>query len=248
MSGTRDGQPCDFSKNSELIARAQNGDREAMECVIELNMGLVKSIAPRFCDRGVEYDDLVQIGSLGMIKAVKSYSEGFGCVFSTYAVPLIIGEIRRYLRDDGMIKVSRGVKRLGVHAMKQRELYIKEKGREPKIEELAEICGSCPEELVFALEACYPHHSLSEPAGDGNGVCLENVIPDKNDGIESLCDRISLKDAIKKLSDTERQIIHLRYYCDLSQQKTAEVLGLSQVKVSRCEKKIFEKLKGELLV
>lgn len=248
MSGTKDGQACDFSKNSELIARAQSGDSEAMERVVELNMGLVKSIIPRFADRGVEYEDLLQIGSLGMIKAVKSYSEEFGCVFSTYAVPLIIGEIRRYLRDDGMIKVSRSVKRLGVHAMKQREIYIKEKGREPKIEELAEICQSTSEDLVFALEACYPHHSLSEPTGEGDGACLENIIPDKNDGIENLCDKISLKDAIRKLSDTERQIIRLRYYCDLSQQKTAQVLGLSQVKVSRYEKKIFEKLKAELLV
>lgn len=248
MSGTKDGQACDFSKNSELISKAQKGDKEAMSRVVELNMGLVKSIIPRFCDRGVEYEDLVQIGTLGMIKAVKSYSEEFGCVFSTYAVPLIIGEIRRYLRDDGMIKVSRNVKRLGIHAMKQREIYIKEKGCEPKVEELAQICGVSSEELVFALEACYPHHSLSEPTADGDGACLENIIPDKNDGIESLCDRISLKDAIGKLSDTERQIIHLRYYCDLSQQKTAQVLGLSQVKVSRCEKKIFEKLKAELLV
>lgn len=248
MSGTKNIQSGDFSQNAVLIGKAQTGDKEAMSQLVELNMGLVKSIIPRFCDRGVEYEDLVQIGALGMIKAIRSYRPEYGCVFSTYAVPLIIGEIRRFLRDDGMIKVSRGVKQLGVHAMKQREIYIKENGKEPKTDELAKICGVSTEELVFALEACYPHHSLSEPAGEGDGACLENILPDKNDGIESLCDKISLKDAIRKLTDLERQIIHLRYYRDMSQQKTAQVLGLSQVKVSRCEKKIFEKLKAELLV
>ena len=114
----------DYSQNAELINKAQNGDKDSMEKAVILNLGLVKSIVPRFLDRGVEYDDLMQIGTLGMIKAIKSYSQGFGTVFSTYAVPLIIGEIRRYLRDDGAIKVSRGVKRLGVHAMKQREKFV----------------------------------------------------------------------------------------------------------------------------
>lgn len=247
MSRTKDDMTEDFSQNTELVIKAQNGDKDAMEKVISLNMGLIKSIVPRFFDRGVEYDDLVQIGALGMIKAVKSYKCEFGCVFSTYAVPLIIGEIRRYLRDDGMIKVSRSIKRLGTHAMKQREIYVKEHGKEPNVEELAEICACTAEELVTALDACCTHRSLSDPLSDDGGS-LEDTLPDKNDKIESLCDRISLKDAISKLSDTEKEIIHLRYYCDLSQQKTAELLGVSQVKVSRTEKKIFEKLKNELIV
>lgn len=248
MSAANNGRQSDFSLNAQLISKAQNGDREAMGQVVELNMGLVKSIVLRFYDRGVEYDDLMQIGTMGMIKAVKSYSQQFGTVFSTYAVPLIIGEIRRYLRDDGIIKVSRGVKKLGVHAMKQRELFIKEHNREPKISELAALSQASEEEVLSALEACYPLHSLSEPAGDGDGAVLENILPDKSDGIESLCDKIALKDALEKLTETEQSIIYLRYYRDMSQQQTAKVLGLSQVKISRSEKKIFEKLKSELSV
>lgn len=238
----------DFSSNASLISSAQNGSREAMAQAVELNMGLVKSIAQRFYDRGVEYDDLIQIGTLGMIKAIKSYSPQFQTVFSTYAVPLIIGEIRRYLRDDGAVKVSRNVKKLGVHAMKQREAFMKEHNREPKITELAALCQAPAEEVVFALEACYPLLSLSEPVGDGDGASLENILPDKTDRIESLCDRIALKDALGKLSKTEQSIVYLRYYKDMSQQQTAHVLGLSQVKISRSEKKIFEKLKTELSV
>ncbi len=247
MSRTKNDTAEDYSQNTQLVIKAQNGDRDAMEKVISLNMGLVKSIVPRFYDRGVEYDDLVQIGTLGMIKAVKSYKSEFGCVFSTYAVPLIIGEIRRYLRDDGMIKVSRGIKRLGMHAMKQREIFIKEHGRDPSVQELACIANTSVEELVSSLDACCSHRSLSEPLGDDGGS-LEDTLQDKNDKIENLCDKISLKDAISKLTDTEKEIIRLRYYCDFSQQKTAQILGLSQVKVSRSEKKIFEKLKKELIV
>ena len=238
----------DYSQNAELISKAQSGDKDSMEKAVILNLGLVKSIAPRFLDRGVEYDDLMQIGTLGMIKAIKSYSQDFGTVFSTYAVPLIIGEIRRYLRDDGAIKVSRGVKRLGVHAMKQREKFIKEHGREPKTSEIAQLCECSVQQVAFALEACYPLHSLSEPVGDKDGACLESVLPDTSDEIQHLCDRISLNDAISHLEETERKIIYLRYYKDLSQMQTAKILGLSQVKISRSEKKIFEKLKSQLIV
>jgi len=234
----------DYSKNPELIKRAQNGDRAAMDELVSANMGLIRSIVPRFADRGVEYEDLVQIGAIGMIKAVKSYEPGFGTVFSTYAVPLIIGEIRRFLRDDGIIKVSRTTKRTAQNAMKQKEKFAARHGREPHISELAEICGVSEDELTDALESAYPMHSLSETVGDDDGVTLEGAIPAQDDGISDLCEMMALRDAVKRLDPTERKIIYLRYFRDCSQQQTADALGLSQVKISRTEKKIYEKLRA----
>ena len=238
----------DYSKNAELIKAAQSGDKAAMEELISGNMGLVRSIAPRFADRGVEYDDLIQIGTLGMIKAVRSYSSEFNTVFSTYAVPLIIGEIRRFLRDDGIIKVSRTAKRTAQNAMKQREKFISQNGREPKISELAEICACSEEELVGALEATYPVHSLSESVGDDDSVTLEGTVAAEGDEIGELCELLALRDAVKKLEPVEQRIIYLRYFRDYSQQQTADALGLSQVKISRSEKKIYEKLRELLSV
>lgn len=238
----------DFSKNAELIKAAQSGDKAAMEELINANMGLVRSIVPRFADRGVEYDDLVQIGAVGMIKAVKSYRAEFNTVFSTYAVPLIIGEIRRFLRDDGIIKVSRVTKRTAQNAMKQREKFMAEHGYEPKISELAGLCECSEEELVEALESSYPMHSLSESVGDDDSVTLEGTIPAEGDGIGELCELLSLREAVKQLDPVERRIIYLRYFRDYSQQQTADALGLSQVKISRSEKKIYEKLRELLSV
>lgn len=238
----------DFSKNAELIKAAQNGDKAAMDELVSANMGLIRSIVPRFADRGVEYEDLVQIGAIGMIKAVKSYEPSFGTVFSTYAVPLIIGEIRRFLRDDGIIKISRTTKRIAQNAMKQKEKFAAEHGREPHISELAAVCGVSEDELTDALESAYPMHSLSEPFGDDDGVTLEGAVPSSDDGISDLCETLSLRDAVKKLDPTEQKIIYLRYFRDRSQQQTADALGLTQVKVSRTEKRIYEKLKEMLTV
>lgn len=238
----------DYSANKELLKLAKAGDRDAMARLIEGNMGLVRSIVPRFLDRGTEYEDLMQIGTIGMIKAVHSYEDGYGTVFSTYAVPLIIGEIRRHLRDDGIIKVGRGPKRLAMHAMKQKELFMQREGREPRLSELAPACLCTVEELTEALEAAMPLHSLSEPVGDDTSMTLEGTIESKDDEIGALCDMLSLKEAVKALEDTERKIIYLRYYKDLSQQQTADILGTSQVKISRSEKKIYEKLRLLLTV
>ena len=238
----------DYGKNTELILRAQRGDRAAMDELVSTNMGLIRSIVPRFADRGVEYDDLVQIGAVGMIKAIKSYETSFGTVFSTYAVPLIIGEIRRFLRDDGIIKVSRTVKRTAQNAMRQKEKFVSEHGYEPRISELAGLCGTTEEELTEALESAYPMHSLSETVGDDENVTLEGAVSSDEDEIDDLCEQLSLRDAVKKLDITEQKIIYLRYFRDYSQQQTADALGLSQVKVSRTEKKIYEKLKQMLTV
>ena len=241
-------KPYDYKKNTELIRRAQQGDRAAMDELVSANMGLIRSIVPRFADRGAEYEDLVQIGAIGMIKAIKSYEPSFGRVFSTYAVPLIIGEIRRFLRDDGIIKVSRTVKKTAQNAMKQKEKFAAEHGYEPRMSELAKICGVSEEELTDALESAYPMHSLSEAVGDDENMTLEGAIPSEDDGINDLCESLSLRDAVSKLDKTEQKIIYLRYFRDYSQQQTADTLGLSQVKVSRAEKKIYEKLREMLTV
>lgn len=168
--------------NEALLKKAQAGDEKAFEEIISSNMGLVKRIALKFTDRGVDFEDLVQIGAIGMIKAVRSFDFSYECVFSTYAVPLILGEIRRFLRDDGMIKVSRQTKRQGIEILRQKEAFIKAHAREPKLTELAELCGISSEELVYALDAVNPVHSLNESVGDDEGE-LGDFVADKNNEI-----------------------------------------------------------------
>ena len=235
------------SDNLTLIQAAQEGDREAMEALISQNMGLVKTISRRFTGRGVEYEDLVQIGTMGMLKAAKSFDIHFGTVFSTYAVPLIIGEIRRFLRDDGIIKVSRDIRKKGMLIMKAKEDYIKEHQQEPKISELASLCEMSMEEVVYALDAVCPVYSLQDTLGnDDDGATLEQMTPSDENEIEKMTDKLALSEAIAKLDRQSQMIIQLRFYKDLSQQQTAEILGITQVKVSREEKKIFAFLRKEL--
>lgn len=237
----------DSEDNLTLIAKAQNGDRAAMEQLISQNMGLVKNIARRFTGRNTEYEDLVQIGTIGMLKAAKSFDTSFGTVFSTYAVPLIIGEIRRFLRDDGMIKVSRDVRKKGTAIMKAKEEFIRTHQREPKISELSELCGMSSEDIVYALDAVCPVYSLQETiGGEEDGTTLESLTPASENEIENMTDKLALSEAIAKLDERSRQIVILRFYKDMSQQQTAEILGITQVKVSREEKKIFEFLRQEL--
>lgn len=235
-----------MTDNLDLIKEAQAGDRKAMDQLIEQNMGLVKNIARRFIGRGTDYEDLVQIGTIGMLKAAKSFDLAFGTVFSTYAVPLIIGEIRRFLRDDGMIKVSRDLRKKGTVIMKAKEDFTKENGREPKLSELSVLCEMSVEEIAYALDAVCPVCSLQDTVGnDENGATLESVTPSRENFPEEATDKIALAQAIAKLDPRSQQIIKLRYYRDLSQQQTAEILGITQVKVSREEKKIFEFLRKE---
>ena len=236
-------------RNSVLIKRIQSGDESALDELISLNMGLVKNIAARFRERGTDYEDLVQLGVIGMIKAARSFDFSFNTVFSTYAVPLIIGEIRRFLRDDGMIKVSRSLKKVGSDALRCKEKFIAENGREPRLSELSQLCGVDAEELVSALEAIGPVHSLSESGdagGDDDSPTLENMIGETDSRIDGLTDRIALCEAIKKLPPVSRQLIILRYFKEMSQQQTGNILGMTQVKVSREEKKIMEKLRDAL--
>ncbi|MBE6582710.1 MAG: sigma-70 family RNA polymerase sigma factor [Ruminococcaceae bacterium] len=234
-------------ENIELVKAAQSGDSGALDALVSQNMGLCKSIAVRFLNRGVEYDDLVQLASVGMIKAVRSFDTSFGTAFSTYAVPLIIGEIRRFLRDDGIVKVGRNIKRIGTDAMKKKEEFLREHGREPKMSELSELCGVPVEELVSALDASCPVKSIYEPIGsDSDGACIGDLLSDDSDEIGKTTDKIALSEAIRSLPETQRKLIYLRYVKEMSQANTGRILGMTQVKVSREEKKIIEALRRAL--
>lgn len=226
---------------AELLNRARGGDPDALSEAVKQNMGLVKAMALRFRERGTEVEDLIQIGSIGLIKAIRGFDTEYGTRFSTYAVPLIIGEIKKYLRDDGIIKISREVKRKSALVCRERQRLIMETGFEPRVTELAKASGMSDEEVVSALDAAAPVSSLSEQIGDR---CLEEIIP--TDNISEYCEKLSLRQALSTLPRDERELMTLRYYKNLSQAKTAAILGMTQVKVSRKEKKIIEKLRKEL--
>lgn len=237
----------DYSKNQELLLLAIDGDINATEKLMANNLGLVRSIALRFKDRGVEYEDLVQIGSIGMLKAIRSFDISKGTVFSTYAVPLIMGEIKRFLRDDGLIKVSRSYKQQSAKLNKEREKYTLEFGKEPRIEELASLCNMSLEDAVFALEATSCVSSLSSTlTNEDDTFTIESTLCEEKSDIDIKLEHIALSQAISALPPLWRKIIVLRYMKEYSQQETAVALGLTQVKVSREEKKIFAILKKEL--
>ncbi len=241
-----------YSGNHGLLLLAQSDDEkvamDATEELVKANMGLVRSIALRFRGRGTEYEDLVQIGTIGMLKAIRTFEIERGTVFSTYAVPLIVGEIRRHLRDDGIIKISRYHRKLGIELRQAEMRIMNEEGREAHIDELASLCGATPEDAAMALEATTPVMSLTTSVMGEDGTELENCISDERDleEMEQLRDKIALGQAISKLDPMWRKIVLLRYYRNLTQQETAARLGLSQVKVSREEKKIMEHLRKVL--
>ena len=234
------------AETRELLERYAKEGGEALEArLVELNLGLVASVAMRFRGRGADQEDLVQIGSIGLLKAVRSFDPARGFAFSTYAVPLIIGEIRRFLRDDGALKVGRGMKRTGALLMKEREAYMAEHGEEPRMDELAHRLGITPQEAAAALEAASPVRSLTEAIGEDD-FSLEDVIPDREDGIGRMLEKLALSETIGRLPPLWRQIISLPYFREGSQQQTADALGLTQVKISREEKKIFAELRKML--
>jgi RNA polymerase sporulation-specific sigma factor len=235
-----------YRQNAEWIELAQKGEEKAMEALILNNAGLVNSIAAKFLGRGTEYEDLVQIGNIGLVKAIRSFDLGRECAFSTYAVPLIFGEIRRFFRDDGSVKVSRSQKRLGAMLVAEREKMLRETEGEVKISAFAARVGVSASEAAAALDAVSPVRSLSEVVwGEEDGPTLENTLADEEENEREL-DRIALAAAIDKLSELRKKIILLRYFRDYSQEKTARALGLTQVKVSREEKKILTFLREEL--
>lgn len=232
-------------ENMQLIKMAQDGDMSAMEALIKRNTPLIYKAAHCYMGRGgTDFEDLVQIGSIGMLKAVRTFDFERGCAFSTYAVPLIIGEIRRYLRDDGQMKISRTYKHNSAVIIAEREKFSKEHGREPSISELSEICGMSVETINESLDATAPVHSLSDLIA-GDDMTVEDTVP-SDFSFDEKIEGIALRESLSSLPPLWRQIITLRYYKDYSQDQTARTLGLSQVKISREEKKIFEKLRRDL--
>lgn len=224
---------------------AQEGSEDACEKLILLNQGLVRSIAARFLGRGTDYEDLMQIGNMGLLKAIRTFDFTRGCAFSTYAVPLIFGEIRRFLRDDGPIKVSRSQKRLAAQLAAERERLAAEGEPDAPLSVLASRVGVSPEEAAEAMDAALPPRSFGESVGQDEGLTLENTLFDDGEN-EAAFEKLALSAAIAKLPPMRRQIVVLRYYRDFSQDQTARVLGISQVKVSREEKKILTFLREEM--
>ncbi len=237
-----------YERNTELLRRAAMGDGEAEAALVESNLGLVRTVARRFLDRGTEYEDLIQIGTIGMIKAIRSFSLERGTAFSTYAVPLIVGEIRRHLRDDGPVKVSRIYKRQGIALLHEKNRIMTEEGRDAGIAELATLCGVSVEEAAISLDAVSPVASLSDFVYGEDTVTYEGVLADEESERESerICDRVAISQCISRLPPLWKKIVLLRYYRDMTQQQTAAALGLTQVKVSREEKKILTALREEL--
>ena len=237
-----------YERNQELLRRASEGDSDAEAALVEENLGLVRKVARRFIDRGTEYEDLVQIGTIGMVKAIRSFSAERGTVFSTYAVPLIIGEIRRHLRDEGPIKVSRIYKRQGLMLMCEKNRIAAEEGREAGVAELAARCGVSIEEAAVSLDAMSPITSLSDFVYGEDTVTYENVIPDEESERESerICDKVALSQCIHRLPELWKKIVLMRYFRNMTQQETANALGLTQVKISREEKKLLAALREQL--
>ena len=225
---------------SDLRA-AQRGDREAAGRLLEENSGLIWSVARRYFGRGAEAEDLYQLGCLGFLKAIEGFDLQFGTRFSTYAVPKIAGEIRRILRDDGMLKVSRSVKEQAAKIHQARHDLEQRLGREPGVSELAEATGFSGEEIAFAQLAAGPTESIHSPCGE-DGFSLELVLGDY-DAEERMLERVSLRSLVEKLPERERKVIVLRYYHGLTQQSCARVLGVSQVQVSRLERRAVEELR-----
>lgn len=237
-----------YEDNSELLPLAKAGDVEAMNRLIEANLPLVTSISKKFINRGYDYEDIYQIGCMGLVKAINNFDDKYNVKFSTYAVPMIIGEIKRFLRDDGIIKVSRNVKSLAKKLHFDKEALTKKLNRDPSIEELAEFSGINKEEILFALESSASMQYLYEVIhqDDGAPVLLidklsENAAEDKN-----LTERIALKEALNNLDVKSRQIIVLRYFKDKTQIQVAKMLGISQVQVSRIEKKVLLEMRKQL--
>ena len=234
-----------MSRLEELIAKSQSGDQDAAQALVEENSGLIWSVAKRFMGRGAEPDDLYQLGCLGFIKAVDGFDLQYGTQFSTYAVPKIAGEIRRFLRDDGAIKVSRTLKEQATAIKSARNRLTNALGREPTIQEISRQTGLTPEEIALAETATAGTESIQRETGD-EGFSLENVLTD-TESEERMVERIALKQALDRLPEREAMVVRLRYYHSLTQERIAKVLQVSQVQVSRIEKKAIERLREMMM-
>lgn len=231
-----------------LIKRAQEEDNTAKQLLIQANSPLIKSVIKRYKNKGVEYDDLYQLGSLGFLKAISNFNEDFNVKFSTYAVPMIAGEVKRYLRDNGIIKVSRGVKALSIQISKFIEEYYNKFQKSPTLEEISKNFDVSIQDAVFAMESSKMPISLYQQVGDADGnkeLTLIDKIEDENT-IEKELDKMLLYNAIKDLNSRDKKIIVMRYFRDMTQSQIAKALGVSQVQVSRLENKILKEIKLKL--
>lgn len=237
-----------MEKTIELIAKAQQGDERAKEQLVEENLGLIWSLVRRFVNRGYDLEDLFQVGSIGLIKSIDKFDFNFGVRFSTYAVPMILGEIKRFLRDDGMIKVSRSLKDVAYRAHLRKEELLKELDREPTIYEIAAGLDVEVEEIVLAMEANSEVDSLQSVIhqGEGRPVTLSDKVDQSPKEQQNIIDRILLGDLINTLKPVEKQIIMFRYFQDMTQTEIGELLGISQVQVSRIEKRVLNYMKKNI--
>ena len=230
-----------MTRTEELIQKSQAGDREAGEALIQENAGLIWAIARRFLGRGAEAEDLYQLGCLGFLKAVEGFDLTFGTQFSTYAVPKIAGEIRRFLRDDGTIKVSRSLKEQAAQIKSARNLLASALGREPTVREIGDHTGLTAEQIALAESATAGTESINRQTGE-DGYSLESILSD-TESEETMLEKIALRQAIEQLPEREALVIRLLYYHGLTQERISKVLDVSQVQVSRIEKKALSRLK-----
>lgn len=229
-----------------LIRRAHQGDKEARDRLFHENTGLIYCAAKRFVGRGVDMEDLFQIGSIGLLKAVDKFDTSYDVKFSTYAVPMIIGEIKRFLRDDGILKVSRSIKENQYRIGRKREELEKTLGREPTLKELAESVQMLPEELAMTMDAANDVESIYQIIyqGEGNELRLLDKIPEKENLHDRLLNKIFLEELLRSLNAEERKLLYMRYFREMTQTEVADEFGVSQVQISRMEKKILNRLRA----
>lgn len=236
-----------FDKNNELIQQAKVGDKYACEELFRLNMGLVKKIALKFLNRGIELDDAIQIGCIGLQKAIQKFDFSYEVQFSTYAVPMIMGEIKRFLRDDGTVKVSRTIKENAYKINLYTEKYQSQFFREPKIAEIAEALQLEKDDVVTALSYSPVCESIYAPVGDDSSATLLDKLPGNENQEESIVEHMTLHELLSQLPERERTLIEMRYFQEKTQNEVAGHLNISQVQVSRIEKKIIETLRKKML-
>lgn len=232
-----------------LIQKSHEGDKSAKEQLVEENVGLVWCVVKRFYGRGVETEDLFQIGSIGLLKAIDKFELSYDVKFSTYAVPMIVGEIKRFLRDDGMIKVSRTLKEIAGKAYRASEMLEKKTGREPTTSEIAEEIGVSEEDLVMAMESGVHVESLQQIVyhGDNSDISLMDRVEEEDDRSEKIVDKLFLAEVLRNLEKEDRELLYKRYFLDMTQSVIAEEMGISQVQVSRLEKRILKKIQEKYL-
>lgn len=235
-----------MEETAALLTQAQAGDRGAREILVEKNLGLVHHIVKRFLGRGYEAEDLFQIGSIGLMKAIDKFDLEYEVKFSTYAVPMIAGEIKRFLRDDGMVKVSRTLKENGIKIKQAADRVSKQLGREATISEISELTGLPPEDIVVAMEANAEVESIYKSVyqSDGNEIYMVDKLPSGKDDNERVLNHILLEQLLSELTEEEKRLIALRYFQDKTQVEVAKQLGISQVQVSRLEKRILLRMRG----